>query len=79
MSKYVDNHDDTPETQDEIQDDAVHWHMLVWVKASTIPDGAIMAEFPIFPSTDSEEPHMVGLYLCKVVLKMQMHGQCVPR
>jgi len=29
---------------------AVHWHMLVWVKAGTIPDGAIMAEFPIPPA-----------------------------
>jgi len=58
---------------------AVHWHMLVWVKAGTIPDGAIMAEVPCPPSTDSEELSMVGLYLRKLVLKMQMHGQSVPR
>ena len=58
---------------------AVHWHMLVWVKSGTIPDVAIMAEVPRPPSTDNEDLRRVGMYLRKVVLKMQMHGQCVPR
>ena len=58
---------------------AVHWHMLVWVKSGTIPDGAIMAEVPRPPSTDKEDLRRVGMYLRKIVLKMQMHGQCVPR
>ena len=58
---------------------AVHWHMLVWVKSGTIPDGAVMAEVPRPPSTDNEDLRRVGMYLRKIVLKMQMHGQCVPR
>ena len=53
---------------------AVHWHMLVWVKPDTIPDGVIMAEVPRAPCTSSE----IAAYLRKLVLKMLTHQKCFP-
>ena len=57
---------------------AVHWHMLVWVTPGTSPEGVIMAEVPRPPKTDNKQLNDVGLYLRKIVLNMQMHGQCNP-
>ena len=55
---------------------AVHWHMLLWIKPGMTPKNPIMAEVPRPPKVDEEHLQEVGTYLRKIVLKMQMHGQC---
>ena len=57
---------------------AVHWHMLLWIQPGTIPEGAVMAEVPRPVEVFNETMQNVGFYLRKIVLKMQMHGQCNP-
>ena len=52
--------------------------MLLWVKPGMTPNNTIMAEVPRPQKVDEEHLQEVGTYLRKVVLKMQMHGQCKP-
>ena len=54
---------------------AVHWHMLLWVKAGTIPDDAVVAEMPRPADTSST----TGKYLRKLVRKLKMHNYCTPK
>ena len=53
---------------------AVHWHILLWCKRSTIPENVVMAEVP----HGADSLCKVSCYLRKLVLKLQKHTRCVP-
>ncbi len=55
---------------------AFHWDILFWVKPDTTPDWVVLAEVPRLLDIQDKDLQNVGIYLRKIVLKMQHHRRC---
>ena len=53
---------------------ALHIHMVVWCEPGTIPEDAVIAEFPRSEDVDDQFTYACRSY----VQKFQIHGTCVP-